>query len=134
MLVRDIMTRDPLVAKLDTSVFDAMRTLETEEIRHLPIVDQGEVKGIISDRDLARFSHQALLAEPDGLRARLRQPVASIMTGEPAVVEPDDDIDDAIEAMLENRCGALPVVSADDGTLVGIVSYVDILRAARGHL
>jgi CBS domain-containing protein len=134
MQIRDVMTRDPLVAKLETSIFDAMRTLQSEEIRHLPVVHDGEVKGIVSDRDLARYSHAALLVDPDAARTKLQAPVSAIMTADPVTVDPDDDVDDAIDLMLENRCGALPVVDSDDGSLVGIISYVDVLRAARGHL
>jgi CBS domain-containing protein len=134
MQIREIMTKDPLVAKLSTSIFDAMRTLQSEDIRHLPVIDDGEVRGIVSDRDLARFSSAALFADPDAARNRLQAPVSTIMTSDPVSVEPDDDVDDAIDLMLENRCGALPVVDPEDGRLLGIISYVDVLRAARGHL
>ena len=140
MLIRDIMTKDPLVAKVDTPIFDAMRTLQSEEIRHLPIVEDGELRGIISDRDLARFSHAALFGDARSARtlggsdaARLQAPISPIMTGDPVTVVPDDDVDLAVDLMLENHCGALPVVDPDTGQLVGIVSYVDVLRAARGH-
>ena len=132
MQISEIMTKDPVVAKRDTSIYEAMRTLETEEIRHLPVVDDGEVVGILSERDVARFS-RAVLLEPEAARTRLQAPVSEIMTADPVSVEPDDDVDDAIDLMLENRCGALPVVAGRDGALVGIVSYVDVLRAARGH-
>jgi CBS domain-containing membrane protein len=134
MLVRDVMTRDPLTARTDTSVYDAMQTLESEQIRHLPVVEDGELKGIVSDRDLSRFSHAGLLEEPDAARRRLRAPIGNVMTSDPVHVAPDDDIDEAIDLMLENRIGALPVCEEVDGRLVGIVSYVDLLRAMRGKI
>jgi acetoin utilization protein AcuB len=134
MQVRDIMTTNPHTARTTTTIFDAMSTLENEQIRHLPVVQEGELVGIVSDRDLLRFSHMALVKDPDAARTRLQLPLAEIMSGEPEHVGPDDDIDDAIDLMIENRVGALPVVDEAEGRLVGIVSYVDILRAARGNL
>ena len=134
MQVREVMTRDPLTARRSTSIFDAMRTLEDEQIRHLPIVDDGELKGIVSDRDLTRFSREMLIEDRDAARRRLQLPVGDLMTADPVHVAPDDDVDDAIDMMLENRVGALPVVDEADGSLVGIISYVDVLRAARGKM
>ncbi|MBI1946356.1 MAG: CBS domain-containing protein [Deltaproteobacteria bacterium] len=134
MEVRDIMTANPLSARLGTTVFDAIRTLESEQIRHLPIVEGGELVGIVSDRDLLSFSHAALIEDPDAARTRLQVAVSTIMTSDPSCVAPDDDVDDAIDLMLENRIGALPVVDEAEGRLVGILSYVDVMRAARGKL
>lgn len=134
MQVREIMTPNPLSASPRTSVFDALRTLESEEIRHLPIVEGHELIGIVSDRDLARFTHAAVLNEPDFGRARLQVPVSEIMSSDPFTVEPDDDVDEVIDLMLENRISAVPVVDGTEGRLLGIVSYVDVLRAARGCL
>lgn len=134
MEVREIMTTNPLTARLGTTVFDAIRTLESEQIRHLPIVEGGELVGIVSDRDLLRFSHAALLEDPDAARTRLQVAVSTVMTSDPSCVAPDDEIDDAIDMMLENRIGALPVVDEAEGRLVGILSYVDVMRAARGKL
>ena len=134
MQIRDAMTANPLTARLTTTVFDAIRTLESEQIRHLPIVEGGELVGIVSDRDLLRFSHAALLEDPDAARTQLQVAVSTIMTADPACVAPEDDIDDAIDLMLENRIGALPVVDETEGQLVGILSYVDVMRAARGKL
>lgn len=134
MQIREIMTQNPLTARLGTSVFEAIRTLESEQIRHLPITEAGELIGIVSDRDLLRFSHSALLEDPDAARTRLQVPVSEIMTADPACIAPEDDIDDAIDLMLENRIGALPVVDEAEGRLVGILSYVDVMRAARGRL
>ena len=134
MLISEIMTQTPMTGTLKTTVFDALRALEQEEIRHLPIVEDGALRGIVSDRDLARFTSAAVHHEPEMARQRLRMPVSEIMTADPLTVEADDDVDDAIDLMVENRIGAVPVVDGTDGRLVGIVSYVDILRVARGQL
>ena len=59
--------------------------------------------------------------------------VADFMSSGPLTVEAETDIDEVIELLLEHRVGAVPVVSSE-GTLVGIVSYVDVLKAAHGRL
>lgn len=138
MQIRDIMTLTPLTATPRTTVFDAMRMLESEEIRHLPVVRDHELVGIVSDRDLARFTHASLAAgsfdEPDAGKRRLQLPVVEVMTSDPFTVAPDDDVDDAIDLMLENRISAVPVLEGLEGRLIGIVTTVDIMRAARGLL
>ena len=58
--------------------------------------------------------------------------VTELMTGNPVSVGPETDIDEVIEVMIDNRVGAVPVVTGDE--LVGLVSYVDVLRAAIGKL
>jgi acetoin utilization protein AcuB len=54
--------------------------------------------------------------------------VSELMSGDVVTVEPDTDLREVIDDLLEERIGAVPVVSGPDG-VVGIVSYVDVLRA-----
>jgi CBS domain-containing protein len=57
----------------------------------------------------------------------LKTPVHDIMTTEPLYLAPDDDLQEALEMLIEQKFGAIPVVDEAEG-LVGIVSYVDVLR------
>jgi acetoin utilization protein AcuB len=57
----------------------------------------------------------------------LKTAVGDIMTTEPLSIAPDDDLKDAVEMLIEQKFGAIPVVDGAEG-LVGIVSYVDVLR------
>jgi acetoin utilization protein AcuB len=132
MRARDLMTPKPIIAQTTTTVAEVMETMVAHDIRHLPIVSGKNLVGMISDRDLRQFSRN-LLSDAGRAREQLRMPVADMMSGDPLTADAEDDIDDVIEAMIENKIGAVPVVDGDD-VLVGIVSYVDILRAAVGKL
>jgi len=93
------------------------------------------VVGIISDRDLRAVS--ALADTDDDAEARrqaLARPVSSVMSSNVISVHPDAEVPEVIDLMIEHRVGAIPVVEPGSGKLVGIVSYVDALRAARDLL
>ena len=132
MQARDVMTAKPMTGKVSETVAAVMQTMFTQDIRHLPIVSGKELVGMISDRDLRQFS-QALLDDAGKGRAQLSAPVGKMMTADVLTADPESDVDDLIDIMIENKVGAVPIVDVD-GALVGIVSYIDILRAAAGKL
>jgi acetoin utilization protein AcuB len=121
----DIMTSDVTAIRETTPVRSAVKALAELDVRHLPVINGAhEVVGILSDRDLA-----PLAGDPQ----RLREPVSRLMSADVLTVGLETDVDEVIELLTEHRVGALPVVNAD-GTLAGVVSYVDVLRAvAREH-
>ena len=117
----DIMTTEVVSILQTATVRDALRALGELDVRHLPVVDEKrEVVGMLSDRDLA--DHERSQEE-------LAQPVSEVMSGDVIVVTPATEVTEIIDLMTENRIGALPVVD-NDSQLAGIVSYVDVLRAA----
>jgi acetoin utilization protein AcuB len=132
MRINEIMTASPVTIRETTSIGQAWDQLRALEIRHLPVVNaDGELVGIVSDRDFVTPPVPPLMVELLGSpAASLDAPVSTIMTGAPIAVEPDDDVDDAIDLMLENKLGAVPVVGPD-GEVAGIVSYLDVLRGLR---
>jgi acetoin utilization protein AcuB len=127
------MTRNPEHIEAGEPVQEAVNKLFELDVRHLPVVDEyGELVGIISDRDVREFS-QPYDAQYENLgpnNEREATPVNNIM--EPGVisVHPEDDVTEVIDLMIDHKIGAVPVVDALDSSLVGIVSYVDILREA----
>lgn len=133
MLVRDIMTSNPYSVSVTSSVRQLLHALAEADVRHLPIVDEGALVGIVSDRDLRSLGSLIgdELERPGAAREALAQPASSVMTSGVITVNPESDVAEAIDLMIEHRVGALPVVEADSTKLVGIVSYVDALRAAR---
>jgi acetoin utilization protein AcuB len=133
MLVRDIMTPNPYAMSVTSTVRQLLRSLSEADVRHLPIVDDGALVGIISDRDLRgiRSVVEDALERPGTAREALGQPASSVMTSDVITVHPESDVSEAIDLMIEHRVGALPVVEPDSTKLVGIVSYVDALRVAR---
>jgi acetoin utilization protein AcuB len=131
MIATDIMTENPRTVRMDDAVGEAVEILESMEVRHVPVVnEQGELCGMLSDRDLRAITLPvAQDAETAGtLLLRSRMPVARVMSSDVVSVTPDTDVGEIIERMLENKIGAVPVVDAD-GMVVGIISYVDILRS-----
>jgi acetoin utilization protein AcuB len=132
MLVQDIMTPNPYSVSVTTSVRQVLHALAEADVRHLPVVDEGALVGIVSDRDLrALGTLDGELSRPSAVREALAQPASSVMSANVITVNPESDVAEAIDLMIEHRIGALPVVEADSTKLVGIVSYVDALRAAR---
>ena len=133
MLVRDVMTADPITVTPDTGVKSALKRLAHVGITSLPVVDeQRRLCGILSEADLIR---EAVEVDP---RAHERpvtmQPVAAAQTVEdvytrsPVAIRPDDDVATAVDVMGAKGFKSLPVVD-DRHRLVGIVSRSDVVRA-----
>ena len=125
------MTGSPVVVRDDASIGEAWNLLRGLDIRHLPVVNADrELVGIVSDRDFTASPTPPELTQLLSNRAAsLTAPIASIMTGAPLSVEQDDDVREAMALMVDNKVGALPFVGPE-GDVVGIVSYLDVLRAA----
>jgi CBS domain-containing protein len=121
MLVRDVMTANPATVEAAASLDTVLALLHELDVRHAPVLDeQGRLSGIISDRDLAPYRDRRL-GEFE---------VRQIMSAEMFTTGPDSQLSDVVDTMLDQKVGALPVVNASN-ELVGIVSYIDILRAVR---
>ncbi|TVR02504.1 MAG: CBS domain-containing protein [Deltaproteobacteria bacterium] len=134
MLIREIMTEEVETVSPEATAEEAFRLIYEGDFRHLPVVSAGnELLGILSERDLREQVLPALLEMelPEAREEAMARSVSELMQGDTLTVHPDDDVDQAIELMLEHRVGAVPVVHPDTGELMGIVSYVDVLRAAR---
>jgi acetoin utilization protein AcuB len=124
------MTEDPATIPMTATVGEAVRLLHTLDVRHLPVVDdEGTLVGMLSDRDLRGLTFPEVIGEEymGEIQTALEAPVSSIMTSDVVAVEVEDDVALIIELMLDHKIGAVPVVDSDE-SLVGIVSYVDILR------
>jgi acetoin utilization protein AcuB len=123
------MTKEPLTVSLDTPVVEARRTMVDRRIRHLLVTDGGRLAGIVTDRDirlnLPSPATSLSVWEINYLLGRMT--VGSIMTSTVITVEPGRDAVAAARLMLDHKIGALPVVDA--GTVVGILTETDILRA-----
>ena len=128
MVVQEIMSEQPFAIEANRTVREAMNRLLSQDIRHLPVLDGGILVGMLSDRDVRGVAADALAGESD----QLSLPVSEIMSSDPITVDPETDVTEVIDLMLEHRVGAVPVVV--DEKLVGIVSYVDVLRVARLEL
>lgn len=133
MVVQEVMTEDPITAQSSTAIGKVLNTLFESDVRHLPIVDGDQLVGIVSDRDLRAFLAPTMLEleRPDDVRKRLAQPVSTVMNADVVSVTPETDLSEVIEMMIDQKVGAVPVVQPGTDELVGIVSYIDVLRAAQ---
>ena len=127
MKVVDLMTLDPLTITAAETVGKADELMAENNIRQIPVVNGRELVGIVTDRDVRAYLSDALSADPKARERALKTAVGDIMTTEPLSIAPDDDLKDAVEMLIEQKFGAIPVVDEAEG-LVGIVSYVDVLR------
>lgn len=137
MLVRDVMHSKVTVISPETTVPEAVRLAQLRGIRHLPVVDNGEIAGMVSDRDLKRAMPSGATAlEAHELRYLLeRLPVSEIMTRTVITTGPMFPVEEAARLMVAERISALPVT--EGGRLVGIVTETDVLdlfvRAMGAH-
>ena len=131
MPVQNWMTTDVVSVGPDTSLLKVGKLMKDHHIRRIPVVDeQGQVIGIISDRDVRDASPSKAttldMYEMHYLLAELK--AKNIMTAKPITVKPTDTVEQAALIMLDNKVGGLPVVD-DAGKLVGIISDHDVFKA-----
>lgn len=114
---RALMTPDPLTIAPDRTLADARALTSSRGVHHLPVVQEGLLVGILSDRDLLRAQ---------GAGRRGDYPVTDLMTVEPEVIGPDGRASEAAARMVEHHVSALPVT--ERGRLVGILAIPDLLE------
>lgn len=129
MRIEPWMKRPVATVKPRDTVLDARRTMEKQRINQLPVLLDGTVVGIVTDRDL-RDAFPSVFDEPTG-KARTVQPgtvaVEDVMAQKVLSLAPEDLLVDAARLMRRERIGAIPIVS--DGRLVGILTRSDLLDA-----
>jgi len=130
MKARDVMTPNPVTVAPDATLAEVWDLMREADIRHVPVVQAGALVGMVSDRDLALLDVARVLTTDgaDALRRTLATPVVTMMSSDVIFVEMDDDLDDVIELMLEHKVGAIPVARSDGRDVMGIISYIDVLR------
>jgi acetoin utilization protein AcuB len=133
MRVVDVMTKNALTVTPMETVGQADELMTTNRIRQLPVVKGKDLVGIVTDRDIRSFLSGSLLESPEARERALASAVQEIMTTEPITVSTDDDLQEAVELMIEEKIGGIPVVDEAEG-LVGIVTYVDVLRCFLNRL
>ena len=134
MLVEDAMSRSVVTLPSEATLREAIDLLQSNRIRHLPVVDDSRVVGIVTDRDVKRATPSVLSGVDRDEYDRVLETtmVGQFMTREPRTVTPKTNLKDAVEIFLELKVGGLPVV--EDGHLVGILTDIDILRVAHDLL
>ncbi|AEB11231.1 CBS and ACT domain-containing protein [Marinithermus hydrothermalis] len=122
MLVRDVMHSPVITIAADATLAEANEVMWRQGIRHLPVMDQGRLVGILTDRDI-RLATSRLAPVPFTETAR----VEAVMTAPVLTADPLDPVEEAAQVMRQHKIGSLPVLEGRE--LVGIVTGIDLLDA-----
>lgn len=120
MKVHEAMTTSPATCEPTTSLRVVAQLMNVHDCAAIPITRNGELVGIITDRDIACRAVAKESNAPD-------MPVSEFMTKSVIAVGPDDPLDTAAELMSENRIHHLPVMTSE-GRLVGMLAQSDLGR------
>ena len=120
--VADVMTPGVETTTSSEALRDAARTMREGDFGSMPVVDDGRLVGILTDRDIV------VRGVAEGLDPTVAR-VGDVASRTPVAVAPDQDLDEAMELMAEHRVRRLPVV--DDGRLVGVLSQADVALEAK---
>jgi len=128
--VRQLMSKELLTVRQDAPVSEVRRLLRTFPINHVPIVSEsGRLVGILSSVDLAMYALDVWVKDERVADAELDASfeLTSIMTHEPATIEPHETIQKAALMLADGDFHCLPVIQSD-GVLVGMLTSTDLLR------
>ena len=129
MLVKERMSRHPILVAPDISISEALNMMKKERIRRLPVIDKhGHLLGIVSDKDLLHASPSPATSlsvwEITYLLGKIK--VEDVMTRNVITVTEDTPVEDAARIMADNKIGGLPVVR--DDSVVGIITETDLFK------
>ena len=129
LTVRDCMSRDPAVVSAKDPLQSVITLLRRKDIRSVPVVDEGKLIGIVTDRDIREVAPAyPLFRDEDEIRRYTEQlTVTAAMTADPMTIAPDAPLIDAARILETHRISSLPVV--ENGHLVGMITVTDLLRA-----
>ena len=127
--VRDIMSQPAITVEASTFLLDAALMLRADSIRHLLVVKDGRLVGLLTDRDIQRCAPSRLIPiSEEGYNAVFSgTTVDRVMTREPLSVSPDMPLETAISLMQQSRIGCLAVV--ENEAVVGILTRSDLVDA-----
>ena len=127
-LVRHIMNKEVTTVDHGATLLDAALLMRTCGFRHLPVVKDGSVVGLVSDRDVQRASPtiSSGISPEEYNRIFETTPVEKIMARDLFTAKPDTPIKDVVTVMHERKLGSVPVIK-EDNKLVGIVTVTDLL-------
>jgi len=119
MLVRKFMTPNPVTVSPEESINDVFHLLLQHRFRQAPVVEDGKLIGIVTDRDLRMAIFQTYVESSLTVR--------DVMRFDPVTVSVDEKIEEEARIICDKKFNALPVVSSSRD-LVGIITTTDILR------
>jgi acetoin utilization protein AcuB len=121
--VRDVMTPAPHTIGATQTIAEAARRMRELHVRHLPVLDGGQLVGLLSDRDVRLVE---TLAERDDVR------VDEVMSAEPFAVEASTPLTEVVSTMVRRKLGS--AVVRERSEIVGIFTTTDALALLERHL
>lgn len=129
MKVRDLMQTDVATLRSGDALDIAEDIMRMGRMRHLPVIQaNGRLVGIVSQRDLLRASISSVIQAPPYKQQKWlsKIPVREVMSKSVVAIEADATIEDAVNTLLIEKFGCLPVV--ENKKLVGMLTEMDLLE------
>lgn len=128
MLVRDFMTTEVTTLQETDTLLDATMIFVRSTLRHLPVLRDKTLVGVVTERDVKQFAPSVLSGiSPDEYNQLMEStPISRVMTRDAATVTPDQSMYEAVKILTTRRIGCLPVV--ENGELKGILTTTDMLK------
>ena len=129
MLVSNWMSKEVVTIDVNDSMQDAMKLMKQNDIRMLPVVKNGKLVGILTDRDLkkASASDATTLDVHELLYLVSKIKVQDVMTKNAITVQQNYTIEETAEVLLKNKISGVPVVD-QNGEIVGTITQTDLFR------
>ena len=126
--VREIMTGSPVTLGPDDTLDLASNVISLGRIRHIPVVEAGELVGLISERDLIGTAANQIFGLKQKNKSALLKSVLvkDVMRKRVITIGPEATIKDTAQIMADKKIGCVPVL--DGGALIGLVTTTDVLR------
>ncbi|MFZ5862966.1 MAG: CBS domain-containing protein [Nitrospirota bacterium] len=127
--VHELMTPNPITVTHGQTVGKAVELMARYDVRRLPVIRDGKLVGIVSDRDVRRMAARPTvkLEKTAADDAYLHLPVEEVMTLNAITIRESQPAQDAIALMIKHKISGLPVLGREEA-LVGIISEQDILK------
>lgn len=130
-IVQEYMTPNPITVDATTTVAKAHRIMQEKGVRHLPVLNDGRLVGIVTMTDILEASSTSSIEsnrlnvfDPSYLAGT--RPVETLMTPEPVTITPDATVLEAADLMFQHDIGSLPVVKVDN--VIGIITETDVFH------
>jgi len=129
ILISEVMIPKPVTITPDQTIGRALELMARYDIRRLPVVKEGKLVGIITDRDVRQLTGRPTLKLPKTAQddAYLNLPVEEAMTLNVITIRDNQPVQQAIQVMLKHKIGGLPAVDRQD-QMVGMLSVQDVLK------